>query len=352
MSKRRKRKQQSFLAKMPRLGLVAVACVVGLVGLGAQVKASLAVHKHVFPRGSAVTLDAPITKTTTPTPTPTATPKPTTAPTATPKPTSHKVAYVKPVPVVKPAPNSVVSSLVPVPQNSAPSPTTSPTPTPGSGSGGSGAAATYAYTSTNWSGYLASSGTFTGVSGSWTVPHVSGNGTSTTADAAWVGIGGVTSSDLIQAGTNDTVSASGQVTVNAFYEMLPAPETPVPGMTVGVGDEMSVNIVQLASGKWQINIADVSRGENFSTTVSYSSSLSTAEWIEEDPSYASGGLVPFDNFGTINFGGGTTTENGASQTIASAGGQAIILVSRHSGKALATPSAIGADGKSFSVTGG
>jgi len=187
------------------------------------------------------------------------------------------------------------------------------------------------------------------VRGSWTVLHLNGTGTTETADAAWVGIGGVTSNDLIQVGTNDTVSASGQVSVNAFYEMLPAPETPVATMTVGVGDFMSATISQLGSGQWQIKISDVTRGENFSIAVSYVSSLSTAEWIEEDPSYGSGGLVPFDTFGSIDFAGATTEENGATQTLASAGGQAIILVNRH-GRALATPSAIGMDGKSFSVS--
>jgi len=340
-TRRRKRKQSNI--KLPRLGLWVVVCAFGLVGLGAQVRASLSVHKHVFP----VTLAGPKTPAATkpPAPSPAATPTP--APAAKPKPVTRQVAYVKPVPVVKPAPNSVVSSLVPVPQNSAPSPTVAPTPTPGSGSGSSGPM--YAYTSTNWSGYLASAGKFTSVSGSWTVPHVSGNGATETADAAWVGIGGVTSSDLIQVGTNDTVSASGQVSVNAFYEMLPAPETPVATMTVGVGDFMSATISQLGSGQWQIKISDVTRGENFSIAVSYVSSLSTAEWIEEDPSYGSGGLVPFDTFGSINFAGATTEENGATQTLASAGGQAIILVNRH-GRALATPSAIGMDGKSFSVS--
>lgn len=72
--------------------------------------------------------------------------------------------------------------------------------------------------SLNWSGYQATGGTFTAVNGTWTVPQPSTN--SIGADAAWVGIGGITSHDLIQAGTEETVSG-GQVSYNAWIETLP-----------------------------------------------------------------------------------------------------------------------------------
>src|SRR5438067_6974472 len=49
-------------------------------------------------------------------------------------------------------------------------------------------------TSQNWSGYAATGGTFTSVSGTWIVPSVSV--TTAGADATWVGIGGATSTDL------------------------------------------------------------------------------------------------------------------------------------------------------------
>ncbi len=54
-------------------------------------------------------------------------------------------------------------------------------------------------TSHNWSGYAAKSGTYTGVTGTWTVP-VPGINRTPGVGATWVGIGGVTSHDLIQAG--------------------------------------------------------------------------------------------------------------------------------------------------------
>jgi hypothetical protein len=58
-------------------------------------------------------------------------------------------------------------------------------------------------TSHNWSGYAATSGTYTGVTGTWTVPVPGINGTPGVG-ATWVGIGGVSGHDLIQAGTQVT----------------------------------------------------------------------------------------------------------------------------------------------------
>jgi hypothetical protein len=84
--------------------------------------------------------------------------------------------------------------------------------------------------------------------------------------------------------------------------------------------------------------------------VSYSSSHSTAEWVQEDPSFSTGHLVPFDTFGSVDFAGGTTIEDGANQSIASAGGQSIVMVN-HGGHAIAVPSALTADGEGFTVTG-
>src|SRR5580693_2390477 len=52
----------------------------------------------------------------------------------------------------------------------------------------------------NWAGYTASGGNFTSVTGTWDIPQISGSA-SPSADATWVGIGGVTTQDLIQAGT-------------------------------------------------------------------------------------------------------------------------------------------------------
>src|SRR5205807_5356173 len=68
-------------------------------------------------------------------------------------------------------------------------------------------------TSHNWSGYAATSGTYTGVTGTWTVP-APGINSAPGVGATWVGIGGVSSHDLIPAGTQD-VAAPAMVRASA-----------------------------------------------------------------------------------------------------------------------------------------
>ena len=56
-------------------------------------------------------------------------------------------------------------------------------------------------------------------------------------------------------------------------------------MTVAPGDHMHASIAETVanSNVWTITIKDVTKNESFSTTVPYSSTHATAEWIEETP---------------------------------------------------------------------
>jgi hypothetical protein len=56
-------------------------------------------------------------------------------------------------------------------------------------------------------------------------------------------------------------------------------------MTIHPGDRMSASVAEVVgeSNVWTIKINDVTDGQSFSTTVPYSSSHATAEWIEETP---------------------------------------------------------------------
>jgi hypothetical protein len=200
----------------------------------------------------------------------------------------------------------------------------------------------------NWAGYQATGGTFTGVSGTWTVPAVPSANT-TEADATWVGIGGVESHDLIQAGTQALINGSGAPAYQAWYEILPNTTQQVP-LTVSAGDSMSVSIAETAtgSGEWNVSIRDNTTGQSYSTSLAYNSSQSSAEWIEEMPSDGSS-FVPIDNFGTVSFSGATAVENGDSVSMTSAGATELTMVNG-AGQTLASPSAIGADGESFTVT--
>jgi peptidase A4-like protein len=206
-----------------------------------------------------------------------------------------------------------------------------------------GASAPDSHRSVNWSGYEATGGKFTSVTGSWTVPQVSGAG----ADAAWVGIGGVSSRDLIQAGTQASTAGDGQVQYQAWIETLPQTSRRVP-LAVAPGDSVTVTLSEQSPGQWQVSLKDNTSGQSYSTTRQYASSESSAEWVEEAPSTGLG-VVSLDNFGSVNFSGASAVENGKTVTVSQANGQGITMINR-SGQVLAAPSALGSDGSSFSIS--
>jgi Peptidase A4 family len=154
-------------------------------------------------------------------------------------------------------------------------------------------------TSSNWFGYnvgTLSDGDqlFKSISGSWTVPTATQHTSGQAEDSAdWVGIGGgcvdsgcdATDETLIQTGTEQDVSSTGAASYDAWYEIVPAPEIEISSMTVDPGDQMQASLSQLAgeSDVWDVTITDVTRGETYTTTVPYTSTQTTAEWIEETP---------------------------------------------------------------------
>jgi hypothetical protein len=202
-------------------------------------------------------------------------------------------------------------------------------------------------TSHNWSGYAAASGSYTGVTGTWTVPVPGITGTPGVG-ATWVGIGGVNTQDLIQAGTQDVAAGGGQAQFQTWIEMLPQASQQVP-VAVVPGDSVTVSITEqgAGSGKWQIAITNNTSGQTYQTNVQYTSSESSAEWIMEAPS-GSNGVLPLDNFSSVAFTTATAVQNGQTVDISQLGAQPITMVNAN-GQALAVPSAIDSTGSSFSV---
>jgi hypothetical protein len=276
---------------------------------------------------------------------PAATPVQAPAPAPAPAPVKTAQAQPTPIPAGQPAPGSGAKQLAPAP--AAPPPGGGSTSPPPSGSG-SLPAATGGYHSTNWSGYVATAGNYTAVSGSWIVPKAAGNGTTTTAESSWVGIGGVFAGDLIQTGTANTVAADGSVQTDAWYELLPNVALDIPSLAVSPGDSISASVSETSPGQWLITITDNKTGQSFSTTVSYVSSHSSAEWVEEDPSYAGGSQVPFANFGTVSFTNGSATAGGAAMNVSAANSKPITMVDG-SNQPIATPSVLDAAGSGFNV---
>jgi hypothetical protein len=200
-------------------------------------------------------------------------------------------------------------------------------------------------TSSNWAGYVARGSSFTSISATWTVPEVSLD-SPFGADAAWVGIGGLRTRDLIQAGTQQFVTGSGSVTYQAWVEKLPAPAQPVP-LTVLPGQTVSVSLDYQGNDEWLITLSNLSTGQSLVRTEQYSSSLSSAEWIEEAP-FARRRVLPLTEFGAVGFAQASAVRDGVSMTIADLGARAISLIDNNR-RALAVPSPLGADGASFTI---
>ena len=235
-------------------------------------------------------------------------------------------------------------------------------------------------TSNNWSGYAETTAQtgqkFTSVAGEWVVPAVSTMQSTNRVGCAalWTGIGGATSKDLIQLGT-DSCSNSSQTGYYAWYEILPASGTPIQSLAIQPGDRVyaalqlvsggtgqstqaatanyatvtqlidrydpsfgTSNIIErlrqlLADGQarlesqpwwprvstelrqllgtpapsnaqvWKLtfNVTSPSGAvQTWTKTLSYSSSLSSAEWITEAPT-ASSGVEPLPNYGVAHF---------------------------------------------------
>jgi hypothetical protein len=201
--------------------------------------------------------------------------------------------------------------------------------------------------SQNWSGYAATDGTFTGVSATWSIPPFVADAIAG-LDASWVGIGGLRSDDLIQAGTEETVSGSGATRYQAWVEALPQASHPVP-LSIHPGDSVSVSITQQDDMSWLIAFTNNTTGEQYHVIGQYASSLSSAEWIEEAPAERHGGLLPLGSFGTVTFSEASAIKDGRQETIAAAGGHAITMVGSN-GRPLVAPSALAPGGASFNVS--
>jgi hypothetical protein len=172
----------------------------------------------------------------------------------------------------------------------------------------------------------------------------------------WIGIGGgcidaactLGDNTLIQTGTEQDVDASGAASYSAWWEIIPAPSIEITNMTVAAGDHMHASLAEVVAGSnvWTITLQDVTRGESFSTTVPYSSSHLTAEWIEETPLLlgTSPGLAALPNLTNPAFTASTT--NGANANLTSA--EEMQLTDANS-NVIGTPSAPNATHDGFSA---
>ncbi|WP_407311356.1 G1 family glutamic endopeptidase [Desulfosporosinus sp. SB140] len=258
-----------------------------------------------------------------------------------------------PAPIAVSANNQMVSDYVfsrnfphkhlPVPQIQQPQSTASKVDLPANTQG-----------SQNWAGYVAtpssSSSSYTSVSGSWTVPKITADQEDAVA-AQWIGLGGVSSSDLLQMGTVEQIE-NGQPVAQLFWEQLPSPAQYV--MTVPIGSTISASISPAADSSSTWNLTFTVNGQTSTQTISpvtlnasYAQGIGTsAEWISEDPSNQNSQLYPLANMGTVPY--QSAMVNGQPLNSSLNKVQPIALVSSN-GNVLMAPSALGTDGESFTT---
>jgi len=221
--------------------------------------------------------------------------------------------------------------------------------------------------SLNWGGYAGTTNVpaSSSVDGSWTV-QTAGRTTSATYSAPWIGIGGYSDSTLIQTGTESDYY-SGAAHYTAWYEVLPAYETPISGLNISPGDVINSSVTAVANttNQWNITLIDTTKGQGFSIIVSYNSSKLSTEWIEERPEICSRtcSLTTLASFGTSYFGddytsiGSTNFANMGQglENLSSLPSLTAITMVNQNGRGgvtvLSQPSPVTADGTSFSMSG-
>ena len=199
--------------------------------------------------------------------------------------------------------------------------------------------------SLNWSGYAVVQSGITAVSTHYIVPTVKAYpaGFSST----WAGIGGYNTQDLIQAGTESDTAQ----TPYAWYEILPASETPITSgcsaplttCPVAPGDDITVTITNTSGSNWAISIVNKNKW-NWSLNLTYASTNSSAEWILEAPTV--GAQTVIANVGVQRFTPTNTyTKGGVTHIIRDGSPVRIILSPGLINEA--TPSALSLAGNAF-----
>jgi hypothetical protein len=164
-----------------------------------------------------------------------------------------------------------------------------------------------------------------------------------TFSSSWVGIDGFGNRSLIQAGTEQDW-LNGHAFYRAWWEILPAPETPIDSLRISPGDAMTVSI-SLGAPDWTITVTDVTTSRSFTTLQAYAGPLASAECIQEAPAIGRR-VATLAPDATVSFDAGTV--NGANPGLTSSDAGAMFKGRRQ----ISTPSAPDSDTDGFAVSYG
>lgn len=208
--------------------------------------------------------------------------------------------------------------------------------------GGRGVTAANAST-LNWAGYVASGGTYTSVSSTWTQPAVlcSSKG----IVSFWVGLDGWGDGTVEQDGTG-VDCRSGSPQYYAWWEIYPTnSQQTYSGVTVAPNDVMT-STVSFANGSYTLVLSDTTQGWSRTTTAAAPSGAKnvSAEVIAEAATI-NNAVSALPNFGQAAF--SSTTVNGGSLQDAAA--QSVDMTNSN-GSVIASTGATDAAGGAFAVT--
>ena len=170
----------------------------------------------------------------------------------------------------------------------------------------------------NWSGYVASGGSYTSVSSTWVVPTVSCTTNGTVAD--WVGLD-LGSPTVEQTGTGVSC-ATGSPQYYAWYEMYPNASSNYPD-SVNPGDSVSSTVTYLGNSEYRLLLTDATAGWTENNVVAGPSGAenASAEVVNEAAS-ANGATTALPDFGSVYFSG--STFDGGSLQSANAQGEDMV----------------------------
>jgi hypothetical protein len=218
--------------------------------------------------------------------------------------------------------------------------------------------------STNWSGFAVTGKNVTRAAGSWTVPAVTCAPSATPRapalsqySAFWVGIDGISSATVEQAGT-DSDCSNGRPAYYAWFEFYPHPSFIVNNFQVLPGDRISTQVnYSTTTSLFTVTMTNERTRESFSASSMVSGAQRTsAEWIAEAPSNQMG-VLPLADFGTVLFGQDNTsvastcdaTVDGTAAAAGTFGAVDAITMIGSASQVEAAPSPLTPDGSSFSV---
>ncbi|KAF2759369.1 putative aspergillopepsin [Pseudovirgaria hyperparasitica] len=205
---------------------------------------------------------------------------------------------------------------------------------------------THAEYSTNWAGAVLIGTGYKSVTGTIVVPtpSIPSGGSSKTeyAASAWVGIDGDTcSTSILQTGVDFYVQGS-TVSFDAWYEWYPDYAYNFASIPISAGNTITMTVTASSVSGGSATVTNESTGKTVTHTFTAQSAHlceTNAEWIVEDFS-SSGGLVPFADFGKVEFTGASASTGSATVGVTGAS----ILDIKQSGTVLTSCAVSGSSG--------